>query len=65
MKRFFVILTVILAVMMVFSCENAETIENVTAEENNSSKITTKALGDKSPALVVYVETNDVNPCHG
>lgn len=56
----FVVATI--ATLMVFSCEkamNAPINEETIAP---SHQVLTKAAGDKTPSILCYVETNDVNP---
>lgn len=45
-----------------FSCNKAENVVPVEEIPNVPQKIVTKAAGDKSPSILCYVETNDVNP---
>lgn len=46
-----------------FSCNKAENSSLVQADVVSAPlSLVTKAYGDKTPKLVVYVETNDVNP---
>lgn len=62
MKRFIVIFAACAACAMI-SCNKEESIVRETSalsEETNS--VITKAVGDKTPHTLVYVETNDVNP---
>lgn len=62
MKRFIAIFAACAACVMI-SCNKEESIVRETSalsEETNS--VITKAVGDKTPHTLVYVETNDVNP---
>lgn len=61
MKRLFLIFAAAAASMMV-SCKKENTINPETGEGNTPNVIVTKAVGDKTPHTLVYVETNDVNP---
>lgn len=63
MKRFSVIFVAVAALVM-FSCSKAEltnSYENSIADSQKNG-VVTKAVGDKTPEVLVYVETNDVNP---
>lgn len=51
-----------LAATVLFSCNKTESPEVIETETVSSHKVITKALGDKTPSIVCYVETNDVNP---
>lgn len=49
-----------IAAIMLISC-NKEIVP-VSQDVNGATPVVTKAYGDKTPKIVVYVETNDVNP---
>lgn len=61
-KLSLVVMTVIL--LATVSCNKVDNLKNVVDDDNTvvSSRLLTKAYGDKTPKLVGYVETNDVNP---
>ncbi len=62
MKKYYAFIAAI-AALMTFSCNKTENVQNSTeCEFIQSSKVATKAIGDKTPSTFVYVETNDVNP---
>lgn len=61
MKKVFVLAALVAALVGVFSCNRIENPQVNEADQLQNSPIT-KALGDKFPCAVVYVETNDVNP---
>lgn len=51
------------ALATMFACNKAETPSAILPQnEDISHPVVTKAYGDKTPKVVVYVETNDVNP---
>jgi len=49
------------AALVMFSCNKIEN-RNVSEEIQNNESLATKAIGDHSVVMTVYVETNDVNP---
>lgn len=44
---------------MMFSCQQAE---EPTMDKAQEPVVKTRAYGDKTPKVTIYVETNDVNP---
>ena len=44
---------------MMFSCQQAE---DPTMDKAQEPIVKTRAYGDKTPKVTIYVETNDVNP---
>lgn len=63
MKRIMTLTTAMVGILAIASCNKVENELLVEQEPvSSSTTLTTKALGDKSPALAVYVETNDTNP---
>lgn len=63
MKRFYVIFAAFTAAL-VFSCNKAEVIKTNEDSDtvSHNTTVVTKAVGDKTPEVFVYIETNDVNP---
>lgn len=62
MKKIMSIVAATLVAIGVFSCnkiENTNPKETVTVPD---SPLITKAAGDKTPSILCYIETNDVNP---
>lgn len=57
MKQFFRFAATAAVLASIFACNKVDA-----PQTNEADQLLTKALGDKYPALVVYVETNDVNP---
>lgn len=58
MKHLFRLAAFAAAFVSIFACNKIEA-----PQVNNAPEVpATKALGDKTPMLAVYVETNDVNP---
>lgn len=58
MKNYFKTLAILLTgATMMFSCQQAE--ESI---EGQPRTRTTRAYGDKTPKVTIYVETNDINP---
>jgi len=52
-----------LTATILFSCNKVENAtEVIEANAVSSHKVVTKAFGDKTPSILCYVETNDVNP---
>lgn len=63
MKKIISLVVVIAATIMVFSCNKMENTTVTNEVYSPSSKpLLTKAAGDKTPSILCYVETNDVNP---
>lgn len=64
MKHIKALTVIMTGILTIAACNKYENTPSVEQGGNSvpSSPLTTKALGDKSPALAVYVETNDVNP---
>ena len=61
MKRVLYFVSLVTLTTM-FSCNKAENSSLVQADVVSAPlSLVTKAYGDKTPKLVVYVETNDVN----
>lgn len=64
MKRFIRVFAAFLAASVLFSCNKEQSFsvneEQVVSEPSRSP--ITKAYGDKTPVIAIYVETNDVNP---
>lgn len=58
MKTNFFSLTAMLLAGIMVSCQQAEEPQ----VNEGKAEISTRAYGDKSPKMVVYVETNDTNP---
>lgn len=62
MKKFMSIVAATLVAIGLFSCNKTEnSIQEETVTVPNSPLIT-KAAGDKTPSILCYIETNDVNP---
>lgn len=63
MKRIISFVVVIVATTLVFSCNKMEntTVKNE-VKSPSSKTLVTKAAGDKTPSILCYIETNDVNP---
>lgn len=56
-------MTAIAAVVMANSCNKVEApVSDSQISEATHAPIITKAVGDKTPHTLVYIETNDVNP---
>ena len=49
----------VMGVGMMFSCQQAE---EPTMDKAQEPVVKTRAYGDKTPTVTIYVETNDVNP---
>lgn len=63
-KNYFRIAAMLAVAGAMVSCNNAiETMNEPAALQRETSK-TTRAYGDKTPKIVVYVETNDVISGH-
>lgn len=60
MKRIFKLAAYSAVLVSIFACNKIS--EPQMNEESASLPPITKAIGDKSPVMAVYVETNDVNP---
>ena len=62
MKKIFA-LSATIAALMTISCNKTEIAhESYGSNPAQTSKVLTRAIGDKAPSTFVYVETNDVNP---
>lgn len=59
MKHFLRLAVYVTAITSIFACNK---INDVQVNETKLSTPATKAIGEKSPIMAVYVETNDVNP---
>ena len=60
MKRYFEIFAALfLGTTMMFSCQQAE---EPTMDKAQEPVVKTRAYGDKTPTVTIYVETNDTNP---
>lgn len=57
-KNLFWVATAAMLAAMAVSCQKADQI----AEETADAAIVSRAYGDKTPKIAIYVETNDVNP---
>lgn len=51
-----------IAALAMFSCNKMENVATVGEAVSTPQTIVTKAAGDKTPSILCYVETNDVNP---
>ena len=60
MKSIFKLAAYSAVLVSIFACNKIS--EPQTVEVNTSLPPITKAIGDKTPVMAVYVETNDVNP---
>lgn len=63
MKKISILVAIAIMASATFSCSKENS--HVPLEERNASVVSTtvtKAYGDKTPKMAVYVETNDVNP---
>lgn len=60
MKSIFRFAASVVALASIFACNKIS--EPQMNEESASLPPITKAIGDKTPVMAVYVETNDVNP---
>lgn len=60
MKSIFRFAASVVALASIFACNKIS--EPQMNEESSSLPPITKAIGDKTPVMAVYVETNDVNP---
>lgn len=56
--KFNIFATVAMMAALAVSCQKADQI----AENNAADAAVTRAYGDKTPKIAIYVETNDVNP---
>lgn len=62
MKRIVSIVVAVIATIGMFSCNK---VENTVSDETilvPNSPLVTKAAGGKTPSILCYIETNDVNP---
>ncbi len=59
MKKLFSFAAIVAATCVAFSCNRIETPQ---MEASQTLPVVTKAFGEKTPIVAVYVETNDVNP---
>lgn len=64
MRKAFSLVAVATMALAMFSCNKEMTVAPQVEDNNNSAvtNVVTKAYGDKTPKMFVYVETNDVNP---
>ena len=64
MKTRFILASLVAATSMLISCNKENPIPTPTPEVDEAQKAMpmTRAYGDKTPKIAVYVETNDVNP---
>ena len=62
MKKLMTFAALAAVVLASYSCNKIQEETISEKDTDNPSALTTKALGDKSPALAVYIEMNDVNP---
>lgn len=60
MKKFFGFAACVAALVSVFACNKINCPQ--VNEVKSATSPTTKAIGEKTPVMAVYVETNDVNP---
>ena len=60
MKKVLKSATYVVALVSIFACNKIN--EPQTVDLSSSLPPITKAIGEKTPAMAVYVETNDVNP---
>ena len=58
-KTFKLMAALVMGVGMMFSCQQAE---EPTMDKAQEPVVKTRAYGDKTPTVTIYVETNDVNP---
>lgn len=58
-KTFKFMAALVMGTSMLFSCQQAE---EPMIEKGQESALQTRAYGDKTPTVTIYVETNDVNP---
>lgn len=59
MKRFLILsVSILTAVAMITSCAK----ESMVSEINETTVPQTRAFGDKTPKVMVYIEVNDTNP---
>ena len=58
-KTFKLIAALVMGAGMMFSCQQAE---EPTMDKAQEPVVETRAYGDKTPTVTIYVETNDVNP---
>lgn len=60
MRKFNFFAAIVAALTSIYACNTLE--ETNTVSESSFTTPVTKALGDKTPIVACYVETNDVNP---
>ena len=58
-KTFKLMAALVMGAGMMFSCQQAE---EPTMDKAQEPVVKTRAYGDKTPTVTIYVETNDVNP---
>ena len=58
-KTFKLMAALVMGAGMMFSCQQAE---EPTMDKAQEPVVETRAYGDKTPTVTIYVETNDVNP---
>ena len=58
-KTFKLMAALVMGAGMMFSCQQAE---DPTMDKAQEPIVKTRAYGDKTPKVTIYVETNDVNP---
>lgn len=58
-KSFKLMVAFVMGASMLFSCQQAD---EPMIDKGQESALKTRAYGDKTPTVTIYVETNDVNP---
>ena len=62
MPKYLLSFVLLFAIGLFVSCNRAEPLQTPFLDYSGNTSLMTKAYGDKTPKMAVYVETNDVNP---